>query len=662
MGTVVLAHDTQLNRQVAVKALRVGDAGTDDQRKRFEVEGRALAMLKHPHVVAVHELLRDGGALFLVMECVEGESLAERLEGGALEAREAARVTQAVAEALACAHGHGVLHRDVKPGNVLLSKTGGVVLVDFGLAKRIDSSVALTRTGQFMGTPAYLAPEQAVDARTVDARTDVYSLGATLFHMLTGDVVFPAEGLIELISQLTGRAAPDPRQFAPEVPKDLAAICLRCLEKTPADRYPDAEALAVDLRAFLAGGPLRVAAPAAHARRVTLALLAVAVLLMATVAGLLATRSAEGPPAGATSDPAETSVLKGVPDPAQGPVPEGSGARPEKQTLAHDDCIDMCFVPGRSDLVVSASPKSVRMWSLGTEIQRLWESELPGVTWVAVSPDGRTVACGRTRSVHLLSTEDGRERATIALETRPNIGLWRDDSELLLGCEAPVGLLRVRASDGTPLPSKRLNYPIHCLAVDPVSGTVAWGGGELDEGELKRIDLSRGALGPSAQSSEGWLLSGSPRCVTSTRKAGEWVVGLSNGVMHVLQAGQVRPDDTARAETLLVAPSESFSKQLRNFLPQVAHRSRVAGVGVLADGLIVSCMGRRGGGDLRVWDLNREQPLVGLAIPGGIVLRRIEVSSDGQWVGLATREPGVIVLSADFVLAEAKRHGTQLPE
>lgn len=234
VGVVYGAFDQSLGRRVAVKVL-LADGG-EEATRRLHVEARALAALQHRNVVRVHEILEEPTRTLLVLERVEGVSLAERLRDSAFEPREVARIGCQIAEGLAAAHAAGILHRDVKPGNVLLDPDGTPRLGDFGLARpSADTLTGGTGAGAVLGTPGYMSPEQAAGG-ALDERSDVYSLGATLVSLLTRAV--PSSG---------------GERFDASVPPKLAQICRRCLAEDPAQRYPSARAVAEDLESFLAG-------------------------------------------------------------------------------------------------------------------------------------------------------------------------------------------------------------------------------------------------------------------------------------------------------------------------------------------------------------------------------------------------------------------------
>ncbi|MGE0707248.1 MAG: serine/threonine-protein kinase [Planctomycetota bacterium] len=268
MGVVYLAESEELGRRVALKVLRGGNFGSAQARERFQIEARVIARLRHPNIVGIHEIGVDGEREFLVMDLIEGESLRERLERGPLEQRDAARIAQVVAEALSYAHGRAILHRDIKPGNILLPPDGGPVITDFGLAKDgNDLERSPTVTGQAIGTPAYMAPEQARgDWDRVDRRSDVYSLGATLYEMLTGHAPFEGGSVLEVLALVNRRAPRPPGLLREGLDRDLETIVLHCLGKEPERRYATARELAEDLGRYLADESIQARRPSPYDR------------------------------------------------------------------------------------------------------------------------------------------------------------------------------------------------------------------------------------------------------------------------------------------------------------------------------------------------------------------------------------------------------------
>jgi serine/threonine-protein kinase len=252
MSSVFRARDLQLDRLVAVKILHERYVEDAEYVERFRREARAVAQLSHPNIVTVIDRGDDDGRQYIVFENVEGENLKELLQRtGRLPVRRALELAVAVAEGLSFAHERGLVHRDVKPQNVLLSREGEVKVTDFGIARSLHVEHGVTQTGTVLGTGEYLAPEQASGSR-VSPATDVYSLGVVLWELLAGDVPFAGENFVAVALRHVNEPPPDLREVRPDVSPRLAAAVDRSLAKDPARRFPSMKALAHELRACLA--------------------------------------------------------------------------------------------------------------------------------------------------------------------------------------------------------------------------------------------------------------------------------------------------------------------------------------------------------------------------------------------------------------------------
>lgn len=267
MGVVYRARELRLNRIVALKMILAGELAGDDEVRRFRIEAEAAARLEHPCIVPIHEVGSVGNQHFYTMSFVEGAGLNQFREHGIGDSTRAARIIQQVAEAVDYAHLHGIVHRDLKPANVLLDEDGCPRITDFGLAKLADAGEELTRTGQILGTPGYMAPEQAAgECNKIGPPADIYALGSLLYFALTGRPPFQAANVIDTLVQSLESEPTMPRALNPLVPKPLEQVCMRCLERNPADRYPSAREVAKDLDRFLQGQPVHAHPPTAAER------------------------------------------------------------------------------------------------------------------------------------------------------------------------------------------------------------------------------------------------------------------------------------------------------------------------------------------------------------------------------------------------------------
>ncbi|MDE0736688.1 MAG: protein kinase, partial [Pirellulaceae bacterium] len=257
MGVVYRARQKSLDREVAVKMILAGSLADEESIKRFYVEAQAVGQLRHPNIVQVYEVGQHKGYHFFSMDYIEGQSLAEVMRSRPLSAKECVAYVKTIAEAVHNAHQAGIIHRDLKPANILTDATAQPLITDFGLAKRIKDGSAMTRTGKIMGTPSYMPPEQIGRGKEpISPASDIYALGAILYELLTGRPPFQGESSMDTMWQVLKQEPVAPRVLAPRLHIDLETIALKCLEKTPSQRYESAQALADELGRYLKGQPI----------------------------------------------------------------------------------------------------------------------------------------------------------------------------------------------------------------------------------------------------------------------------------------------------------------------------------------------------------------------------------------------------------------------
>ena len=353
MSSVYRAHDRQLERNVALKVLHERLGADDEHVSRFRHEARAVAQLSHPNVVTVIDRFEEGGRQYIVFEYVDGENLKQLCEHtGPLPVRRALEIAVAVADGLAYAHEHGVVHRDVKPQNVLLSRDGEIKVTDFGIARSLDAESGLTLTGTVLGTSSYLSPEQASGLRVTPA-ADVYSLGVVLYELLAGEVPFPGGNQVVVALKHVNEPPPSLLERRPDVPPRLAASVAVALQKDPERRFASMAAFAAELRACLAEvesadtertmvvppPPPRVepAPPATRVarrprRRMPLLAAVLGVAVVAAVVVALVLSANGGSPQGASGGPGGSGAvsLRGV----TGYDPDGTGPPGEHNAAA----------------------------------------------------------------------------------------------------------------------------------------------------------------------------------------------------------------------------------------------------------------------------------------------------------------------------------------
>ena len=473
-GSVYEAVDSELDRHVAVKLPRHSLQPKSEDRARFAREAHNLARLAHPAIVPVLDAGWSDGTFFIVCALIDGPTLADRLVAGPLGSRATAELVAMVAAALDHAHQNGIVHRDVKPSNILIDARGSPWLTDFGLATRRDVEATLTMEGDLLGTPAYMAPEQASGAaHRVDGRCDVFSLGAVLYECLTGQLPFVGSPAA-ILEQIRDCDPTPPRRLDPRIDRDLETICLVALEKRPADRYQTAAALADDLRRYLAGEPIRARPPGparrlvkwARRRPALAALAGFAILATLAVTGLTWRHNAQLWHALTETDAARlaaeesrlaseksrrqtesllyaadmrlatSSFLKGdapdtlrrlrhyVPKPGEPDRREFAWRRlwslchAGEQTLAGHtgDVYSLAVVDDGRQLVTAGRDGTLRLWPLGESARvETLGSHSSELNFVAVAEDGITAATGSDDgTIHLWNLAARREAAHFA--------------------------------------------------------------------------------------------------------------------------------------------------------------------------------------------------------------------------------------------------------
>jgi WD40 repeat protein len=700
MGAVYRAWDVGLKRAVALKViLDMGPAGSEE-RTRFQREAEVVARLNHPGIVQIHHVGQHEDQPFLVLELVEGGSLAGKLRGQPVPARQAATLVAQLAHAVQAAHEAGIVHRDLKPANVLVGPRWQLKVTDFGLAKKMDDP-GHTHTGAVLGTPAYMAPEQALGLK-VGPRADLYALGVILYELLCGKPPFRGGTVIELLQQVIADDPVVPSRLNPKTPRDLELICLKCLEKEPPDRYASAADLADELGRFLAGEPVRVR-PAGRMERLwrqvrrnptKAALVALtAVVLLLTGIGALATRRASRYRDQSVSLGAEVESQR-----AQEEEQQQQGQRRQREAR-HDRQLTRVRVlwpmdPERGLRLLAdeaecpADLLDERWRQLGALCRRSRETQpalaegfaLSSLWSIAVSPRGDLVAVEEPaeegkRRVRLLDSRSGREVRRLPIDPKPGGSLSGMSDRFAFSPGGELFLYHQRAAyESTKAnPLARTQIPDAVTVWNVATGKLAWefrpetqmlgpvtfsGDGRtlvlvLDKGlshEILLLDAPTGKERQRLGSYEGRILA-----LFASADAGRLAL-LEQVYKPLTLEGQIRLMAEAQLTVRDVATGKVIASQPAENRVGVSET-----IALSPDGKTLFYPGPPPAPPLTIppsailrrWDLDRARPLPDWTLPDsgrgtatGIGIMVLRASGDGKVVAAGTTTGAVIVLDA----------------
>ena len=654
MGVVRHARQVSLNRMVALKMICSGGLATPAEVRRFRAEAEAAARLDHPNIVPIYDIGEQDGQHYFTMKLVEGGSLSEAIGGRPMPPRRAARLLARIARAVHFAHQHGILHRDLKPTNILLDSQDEPHLTDFGLAKFTERDSDLTRSAEVMGSASYMSPEQAAgQARQVTTATDVYSLGAVLYEALTGSPPFRGSSFVETLRQVAEAEPGSLRLLNPAIDRDLETLCRKCLEKDPRRRYASAELLALDLERWMAGETI-LARPCPPwdrtlkwvRRKPAVAALAalIPVVALAGLAGVLwQWRNARQ-----TAEVLRRNLYAANINLAHRALAENNLGR----AIA---LLDKCAPPPNGEDLRGFEWRYLRRLARGDELAVLPHNEF--VETAAFSPDGRLLASvARDRTVHIWQTASRRALTNLfipdAAVGRESSLVFSPDNRFLAAClnaRKETTLLAVwnTATWACVAYWPEIRPPVFflpdssALVGRSTGGVVRW---DTAAWRLNRDLAWPPSLRPRALSPDGRILLAEDRAqslfqawdIASARVLGSFPSVLPDDkiVAHAVSSG-ARWAATAnwRGQVRLWSPAQKTEPAL-----WTAHASPVYGLSFSPDGRLLAT----GGFDqvIHIWETATQQRLATLRGHLSEVWS-VAFSPDGQWLASASKDATV---------------------